>query len=135
MRSPSLDNKKDPGSRAQVCIDPAAAITGNTTATQQTFDEQLAFVGRFSFVPYKRDNALLHLGVNLLTLWNLGSIAEQVFGRARYLGIFFVSGLVASAASYAWGDLLVPSVGASGASSRTRRSPCRSHRGAPRARR
>lgn len=58
---------------------------------------------------------ILHLGVNLLTLWNLGSIAEKVFGRARYVGIFFVSGLVASATSYAWGDVLVPSVGASGA--------------------
>jgi membrane associated rhomboid family serine protease len=57
----------------------------------------------------------LHLGVNLLTLWNLGRIAEQVFGRARYVAIFFVSGLMASAASYAWGDIRVPSVGASGA--------------------
>lgn len=33
-------------------------------AASQTFDEQLAFVGRFSAVPYKRDNALVHLGVN-----------------------------------------------------------------------
>ena len=33
-------------------------------AASQTFDEQLAFLGRASFVPFKRDNALLHIGLN-----------------------------------------------------------------------
>ncbi len=41
----------------------SAAVSGNTIGVQ-TFDEQLAFLGRASFVPFKRDNALLHIGLN-----------------------------------------------------------------------
>lgn len=41
----------------------SAAVSGNTIGVQ-TFDEQLAFLGRFSIVPFKRDNALLHIGLN-----------------------------------------------------------------------
>jgi hypothetical protein len=33
MSSPRLDNKKDPGSGAQVCIDLADAIAGNPLST------------------------------------------------------------------------------------------------------
>lgn len=41
----------------------SAAVSGNTVVTQ-TFDEQLAFVGRFSLVPYKRSDSLVHIGLN-----------------------------------------------------------------------
>lgn len=58
---------------------------------------------------------LLHLGVNLLALFNLGSILESGIGRMRYLALFLVSGLAASATSYAFGDPRIPAVGASGA--------------------
>jgi phosphate-selective porin OprO and OprP len=41
----------------------SAALTGNTVTTQ-TFDEQLGFVGRFAYVPFKGDGWLIHTGVN-----------------------------------------------------------------------
>ena len=41
----------------------SAAVTGNTVTTQ-TFDEQLGFVGRFAYVPFKGDGWLIHTGVN-----------------------------------------------------------------------
>jgi phosphate-selective porin OprO and OprP len=41
----------------------SAAITGNVVGTQ-TFDEQLAFVGRVTYLPYKTLDSLLHVGVN-----------------------------------------------------------------------
>ena len=59
--------------------------------------------------------SLLHLGVNLFSLWNLGSFLEAALGRLRYVALFFVTGFVASATSYAFGPINVPAVGASGA--------------------
>ena len=55
----------------------------------------------------------LHLGVNLLALFQLGTLYELMFGTRRFVLIYFVSGLCASIASmlYSGG----PSVGASGA--------------------
>lgn len=58
---------------------------------------------------------LLHLGVNLFSLWNLGAFLEAALGRLRYVVLFFVTGFVASATSYAFGRVGVPAVGASGA--------------------
>jgi phosphate-selective porin OprO/OprP len=40
-----------------------AAVTGNLIGTS-TYDEQVGFVGRFAYVPFKRTDALIHLGVN-----------------------------------------------------------------------
>jgi len=41
----------------------SAAVTGNTVG-QQTFDEQLGFVGRLAFTPWVGEHGLLHLAVN-----------------------------------------------------------------------
>lgn len=41
----------------------SAAITGNVIGTS-TYDEQVGFVGRFAYVPFKRTDALIHLGLN-----------------------------------------------------------------------
>jgi phosphate-selective porin OprO and OprP len=41
----------------------SGAVTGNVVATT-TFDEQLGVTGRFSFLPYKGYESLIHLGVN-----------------------------------------------------------------------
>jgi membrane associated rhomboid family serine protease len=38
---------------------------------------------------------LLHITFNMLALWWLGAPVEMVLGRARYLGLYFVSGLAA----------------------------------------
>jgi membrane associated rhomboid family serine protease len=57
---------------------------------------------------------LLHIGFNMFALWVIGIPVEQYLGRARYLGLYFVSGLAGSA-----GALLqaphTPILGASGA--------------------
>lgn len=71
---------------------------------------------------------LLHVGLNAWVLYVVGSVLERDLGRARFLGVYLVSGLFASAASYALalphlatfpgGDVAVTpvvSVGASGA--------------------
>jgi membrane associated rhomboid family serine protease len=58
--------------------------------------------------------SILHIGFNMYALWVIGTPVEQYLGRARYLGLYFVSGLAGSA-----GALLAapatPTLGASGA--------------------
>lgn len=56
-----------------------AAITGNVVTTQ-TFDEQTAFVGRLTYVPFRRDNALVHLGVNTSIVFNPAATGPDVAG-------------------------------------------------------
>jgi membrane associated rhomboid family serine protease len=57
---------------------------------------------------------LLHIGFNMFALWVIGRPVEQYLGTARYVGLYFVSGLAGSA-----GALLqapqTPILGASGA--------------------
>jgi membrane associated rhomboid family serine protease len=57
---------------------------------------------------------VLHLGVNMYSLWVIGPLSEKMWGRWRYLAIYLISGLVGSCAM----ELFSPSVlggGASGA--------------------
>ena len=61
---------------------------------------------------------LLHLGVNLYALWQLGRLYEIMFGTRRFLMIYFVTGIAASITSLLRYMLLHQdgaSVGASGA--------------------
>lgn len=58
---------------------------------------------------------LWHIAFNAYALWIFGSIVEQELGRVRFLLIYFVTGIVASAASYAFGPYYAVGVGASGA--------------------
>lgn len=57
---------------------------------------------------------LIHLAFNCYALWLLGTQIERDFGRLRFLGIYFLTGILGSIASYAFGPLVV-SAGASGA--------------------
>jgi phosphate-selective porin OprO/OprP len=41
----------------------SAVLTGNVAGTT-TFDEQAGFIGRVTYVPFKGDDALIHLGLN-----------------------------------------------------------------------
>jgi phosphate-selective porin OprO/OprP len=59
----------------------SAAISGNVIGTA-TYDEQTAFVGRFSFTPYRRDNAIVHLGVNSTVVFNPAASGPDVAGTA-----------------------------------------------------
>ena len=58
---------------------------------------------------------LLHIAFNAYALWIFGTVVEQELGSLRLLLIYFSTGIVASAASYAFGPSPVPAVGASGA--------------------
>jgi membrane associated rhomboid family serine protease len=58
---------------------------------------------------------LLHLAMNAYALWAFGNVVEAELGRSRFLVIFLVGGLFASAASFTFGEPFVAGVGASGA--------------------
>lgn len=58
---------------------------------------------------------LLHIAFNAYALWLFGQFVESTFGTRRMLLIFFVSGFLASVASYAFGPPQTVGVGASGA--------------------
>lgn len=57
---------------------------------------------------------LVHLGVNMITLADVGSACERQYGHVRFLLLYVLAGLAGSAASV-WWNPWVNSVGASGA--------------------
>jgi membrane associated rhomboid family serine protease len=59
--------------------------------------------------------SLLHVASNMITLVFVGPAVEEVLGRARFLALYVLSALGGSAAIYAFGGALTPTVGASGA--------------------
>jgi membrane associated rhomboid family serine protease len=59
--------------------------------------------------------SLIHLALNMLALWWLGSVVEQALGTWRFLLVYFVSGLAGSAGALLLSNPLQPTVGASGA--------------------
>jgi membrane associated rhomboid family serine protease len=58
---------------------------------------------------------LLHIGFNAYALYLFGTLVERDFGTSRFVAIYFVTGLLASVASYAFGPVEAVGVGASGA--------------------
>jgi len=58
---------------------------------------------------------LLHIFFNMYGLYLFGYLIENALGRARFLAVYFISGFIASAASYTFADPNVLAVGASGA--------------------
>src|ERR1035441_8618807 len=59
---------------------------------------------------------LLHIAFNMWCLWNLGRLAESVYGHWTFALVYLITGLSASLMSVAWHfPIPVPSVGASGA--------------------
>jgi len=58
---------------------------------------------------------LLHIGSNMLALALIGPALEQLLGRWRYGAVYLLSALGGSAAVYAFGNHVNPTVGASGA--------------------
>jgi membrane associated rhomboid family serine protease len=57
---------------------------------------------------------LAHIVFNMAALWFIGRPVEQYLGRARYIGLYFVSGLAGSAGALLQAPM-VQTVGASGA--------------------
>jgi membrane associated rhomboid family serine protease len=58
---------------------------------------------------------VLHLALNMYALYLFGYLVENAFGSARFLAIYFASGLMASIASFAFGNPSELAAGASGA--------------------
>ncbi|MET8135998.1 MULTISPECIES: rhomboid family intramembrane serine protease [unclassified Streptomyces] len=56
-----------------------------------------------------------HIIFNMLSLWWVGGPLEAALGRARYITLYFVSGLAGSALTYLLAAPNQPSLGASGA--------------------
>ena len=57
---------------------------------------------------------IIHIALNMWCLWNLGALAERVYGRVTYAAVYLTTGLAASLASVAWHPATI-SAGASGA--------------------
>jgi membrane associated rhomboid family serine protease len=58
--------------------------------------------------------SVIHIGLNMYVLWIIGAPVEEYLGRARFLALYFVSGLAGSAGALVVTPLAV-TVGASGA--------------------
>jgi membrane associated rhomboid family serine protease len=58
--------------------------------------------------------SVIHIGFNMYALWVIGTPVEQYLGRARYVGLYFVSGLAGSAGALL-ATPVTPTLGASGA--------------------
>lgn len=58
--------------------------------------------------------SLLHLGFNMVVLYQAGQLAERIFGSLRFTGLYLIAGLCGSLGSVLW-NAHVNSVGASGA--------------------
>lgn len=58
---------------------------------------------------------LTHLALNMYALYLFGFLIEHTFGRIRFIGLYFLCGVMASVTSFAFGPPGVPGVGASGA--------------------
>ena len=57
---------------------------------------------------------LLHIGFNMWCLWDLGRLAESVYGHWTFAAVYLITGLAASLGSVIWNPVVL-SVGASGA--------------------
>ncbi len=57
----------------------------------------------------------IHLGMNMFSLYFVGTILEQIIGRWRFLLLYLASGLAGSAGALVWSAPNAPTVGASGA--------------------
>ena len=60
-------------------------------------------------------SGFIHLALNMLSLYFLGSFVEQAFGKGRFLALYLTSGLAGGVAYLYFGAFDTPAVGASGA--------------------
>ncbi len=60
-------------------------------------------------------SSFVHLAMNMISLYFLGSFAEATFGRGRFLALYFISGIAGGLAYLYFGTFTAPAVGASGA--------------------
>jgi membrane associated rhomboid family serine protease len=56
---------------------------------------------------------ILHIGVNMLSLYFIGTFFEQLAGRSKYIALYLVSGLAGNVAVLVWSPMNALTVGAS----------------------
>jgi membrane associated rhomboid family serine protease len=59
--------------------------------------------------------SIIHIALNMYTLWIFGMVLEPMLGRIRYLVLFLISGLAGSLGVFLIADPRIPVIGASGA--------------------
>jgi rhomboid protease GluP len=109
---------------ANIAVFAAFAAMGHGVMTA---DSRVLIAWGSNFGPYTGDGqwwrlasacflhgGLVHIAVNMVTLYDIGRLCERLYGTRRYLLIYALSGLLGSAASL-WWNPMVNSVGASGA--------------------
>lgn len=77
--------------------------------------ERLLTSGFLHLPPTEGTFGLLHIVMNMLSLWQLGRVVEPMLGRVRYLALYLLSTLGGSVFELLLTDRHVESVGASGA--------------------
>ncbi|WP_443059729.1 rhomboid family intramembrane serine protease [Streptomyces sp. NBC_00443] len=77
--------------------------------------ERLLTSGFLHLPPTEGTFGLLHIVMNMLSLWQLGRVVEPMLGRVRYLALYLLATLGGSVLQLLLGDVNVESVGASGA--------------------
>ena len=60
-------------------------------------------------------SGITHLGFNMVSLYFLGSLTEEAFGRTRFFALYLFSGVAGGLAYLYFGGFNQPAVGASGA--------------------
>ncbi|MEJ8668928.1 rhomboid family intramembrane serine protease [Streptomyces sp. NBC_01614] len=77
--------------------------------------ERLLTSGFLHLPPTEGTFGLLHIVMNMLSLWQLGRVVEPMLGRVRYLALYLLATVGGSVLQLLLGDVNVDSVGASGA--------------------
>ncbi|GAA4047617.1 rhomboid family intramembrane serine protease [Streptomyces shaanxiensis] len=77
--------------------------------------DRLLTSGFLHSAPTEGTFGVLHIVMNMLTLWQLGRVVEPMLGRARYLALYLLATLGGSVFELLLTDPHVESVGASGA--------------------
>jgi len=100
-----------PGWASAVAFQPAWAIQGGGLLPQEVAGGELWRLLSSMFL----HAGLIHIAVNMLALYFLGSFAEQTFGSGRFFALYLVSGIAGGVAYLYFGEFGIPAVGASGA--------------------
>lgn len=105
-----------PGGICEVGAEVYVGVPANTCSLQGTFLPGPLDGGWWQVITSAFTHiSPLHIGMNMLALWVLGPSIERVLGRARFLGLYFVSALVASAFILWLAPATTTTLGASGA--------------------
>ena len=84
------------------------ALTGNDLYGIGTHEYWRLFTAGFLH------DGLLHIAINMVSLWFVGSALEPAIGRVNFLAVYFVS-LLAGSFGALWFSPQIPTLGASGA--------------------